>query len=407
MYKFIVKIAGASLIRRRLRSLLVILMIGMSLWGLLFMEGLYEGMTEQMIGNAIRSDSGDLSIYLRGYREDSDVTRLIQRENELGGYLSSLPAVRSSVDRIIQDCLAATAHYSQNGVALGIDLMGEKHHGRLDRYITSGEYSFGKKGKGVLVGSKLAEKLKVGIGSKLILTAQDSTGEISALSLRVTGIIKTNNMMLDSRALLIDLERARKLLGVPQGVNQVSVIMDRRQSAASVQQQISDRFPELEPLRWDQLYPALMQSKEIMDIFNLVTSAIVFTIAGIGIFGVMMVSVLERLREFGVMLALGTGHRTIYGIILTESMLLGMFGFAAGSILGFLTLLYFKTYGLDLSGFSTAIETFGMDAVTYAVIRPTYFFTAGIAVILATLASIVMPLRVLKKSKPVNILHSL
>lgn len=407
MCNFLFKIGWASLKRRRLRSLLVILMITTSLWGLLFMEGIYEGMTEQMIDNAIRSDSGDITLFSKGYREERELTNLIDNREELHLSLDQDHRVKSYTERIIQDCLVATAHYSQNGTLIGMDLDKERVHAGLNQYLETGEYSFGKKGNGVLVGYKLAQKLKTGVGRKIILSAQDSSGDISSIALKVQGILKTNNMQLDSVALLIDLATARKMLGIDNGITRVAVIVENRNQTEQVQAKLEKEFPELEIFRWDQLYPALMQGKVMMDWFNLVTSIIVFTIAALGIFGVMMVSVLERLREFGIMLAIGTRYTHICTIVFIESVTLGLLGYLAGSTAGYLTLLYFKTYGLDLSLFKEGIETFGMDTVTYAAVHTDYFLTAGAAVVLATVSSILIPLKILKKLKPVEVIQSI
>ncbi|MCI5138720.1 MAG: FtsX-like permease family protein [Candidatus Electrothrix sp. AR1] len=134
---------------------------------------------------------------------------------------------------------------------------------------------------------------------------------------------------------------------------------------------------------------------------------LIFCVAALGIFGVMLVSVLERLREFGIMLAIGTRFSEICKIILAESFFMGFIGFGLGSLIGFSTLYYFKIHGLDLSVFSDAFEAFGMDAVTYAIIRPSYFVTALIAVTGATFLSILIPLRVLKKAKPIEAINTI
>ncbi len=119
----------------------------------------------------------------------------------------------------------------------------------------------------------------------------------------------------------------------------------------------------------------------------------------------MLVSVLERLREFGIMLAIGTRFSQIRNIIFAESFFLGFIGFGLGALIGWGTLYYFMIYGLDLSMFSDAFDEFGMDAVTYAIIRPSYFVTALVAVTMATFLSVLVPLWVLKKAKPIEAIN--
>ncbi|XOF32469.1 MAG: ABC transporter permease [Candidatus Electrothrix sp. YB6] len=406
MLQMTARIAWASLVRRRSRSVLLVLMIAVSLWGLLFMEGIYDGMTEQMIGNAIRSDSGHISIFAKGYRPDPDLSRRVTAPG-LDSFLSKDPRVKSSVQRLMQDGLVATAHYSRGTTLLGLDLEAENRHGQLGDYLYEGDFSLGKGGRRAIIGYKLAEKLQVQPGSKIIVSAQDSRGEVASAALRVNGILKTNNLALDENAVLLSEQQMRKMLAVEEGVSQVAVIVRDDGQIAALQKELRRRFPDLDVLRWDELYPALLQSRVIMKGFNLVTNLLIFCVAALGIFGVMLVSVLERLREFGIMLAIGTPFRQIGSIILAESFFLGFIGFSAGGLAGFCTLLYFKVYGLDLTMFNEAFEEFGMDAVTYALIRPSYFTTALVAVILATLLSIVIPLRILKKAKPIEAINSI
>lgn len=407
MYETIFKIAWASLARRYTRSVLLVLMIAVSLWGLLFMEGIYDGMTEQMISNAIRSDSGHISLLGKGYRLDPDLSRWIRDTAELDSFLSEDARVKSFVSRLKQDGLVATAHYSRGVSLLGVDLAAEEKHGHLAGYLHQGNFDFGKKGRGAIIGFKLADKLQVRIGSKIIVSAQDGLGEVSATPLKISGILKTNNMALDENAVFLSEEQIRKLLAVEGGICQIAVIVHDETLIPELQQDLNKKFSGLDVLRWDELYPALLQSRVMMEGFNLVTNILIFCVAALGIFGVMLVSVLERLREFGIMLAIGTRFSEIRNIIFAESFVLGFIGFALGALSGFGTLYYFKKYGLDLSVFSDAFEEFGMDAVTYAVIRPGYFVTALVAVTIATFLSVVIPLRVLKKSKPIESINTI
>ncbi len=407
MFKTAIKIGITSLLRRGTRSILLIVMIAVSLWGLLFIEGIYDGMTEQMIANAIRSDSGHISIYAQGYRLNPDLSRWINNPTELEAFLTEKSQVKSSVARLKQDGLVATAHYSRGIAILGVDLLREAKHSHLESYLHQGELNFGNKKRGALIGFKLAKKLKVAIGNKIILSAQNSHGEIASIPLKVKGILKTHNMTFDENAVFIDATKARELLSMPTGVSQIATIIESEEQIAPLQQQLQTEFHHLTIKRWDELYPALQQSRIIMTGFKQVINIIIFSIAALGIFGVMLVSVLERLREFGIMMAIGTKFSQIGAIILIEASILGCAGFCLGALSGFATLYYFKIYGLDLSAFSSALDEFGLDAVTYAIIRTDYFSTALVAIIIASVLSIIIPLRVLKKTKPIDAINAI
>ncbi len=405
MFKIMVKIAAISLLRRPGRTISVIMMIGTGLWGLLFMESIYDGMIEQMIRNAIRSDSGELSVFAKGYRQDNDIFKSIGSGAELEQVLDGDLRVKSYAKRILQDGLVATAGYSGSARIAGIILADEQLHGGLDSYLKEGTYSFGSRGKGAIVGWKLAQKLKLRVGKKVIISAQAMNNEIAAAAFKVTGVIQTNNMLVDERTVFIKLERASEMLETKGQLTQFSVTLGDSQEISSLQSELEKRFPLLEIFRWDQLYPALMQSRVMMEVFNLIIGFLVFGVASLGIFGVMLVSVLERIREFGIMLALGTSFRFVAGIVLLEALFLALLGYLVGVVLGGATLYYFQKYGLDLTMFSQGLEAFGMDAITYAVVKAEYFIAALGAVCLAAGCSVVFPLLLLKKSKPIEVIN--
>jgi len=404
MYRLIIKSALASLLKRKLRTFLVIFMIASSLWGLMLMQGVYDGMTQQMIQNAIRSDSSQISIFPKDFRNQKEIQLQLSDEKKIYELLDKENNVKSYISRITTSGLIATAKYSKNASIFGIDAKDEIAHANLDKYIKEGSFSFGKKDRGAVIGFKLAKKLKVKLGKKIILSAQDVNNEVSSVSLKVTGIIKTNNMALDQSGVFIDKGKAKKFLGV-KNVNQIAIMLHDYEKADSLKAVLKKEFTHTETYDWGELYPALLQSEEIMKSFSYISYTIVFFTATVGIFGVVLVSVLERLREFGVLRAIGTRFRVIVAMVFFESFFIGLLGLILGTIIGGGTLYYFSIYGLDLSSFSDALDEFGMDAITYALIKTEYFITAFIAVFSATFLSILIPLRVLKKSKPIEVIN--
>ncbi len=404
MFKIITKTALLSLMRRKMRTFLAIFMIASSLWGLMAMLGIYDGMIKQMIDNAVRSDSGDITIHQKGFRQESDIKLHIKKPEDIINEIKKNRAIKSYTQRVLSDGLIATAKQSRGVKIYGINLLSEKEQANLDNYIKKGDYTFGKKNKGAIIGYTLAKKMNLAIGKKIILSSQNISGEISSIALKVTAIIKTNNMHIDNIAVFIPIQKAKKFLGLD-GVMQISMIFKDKKEISLVQNRLKKRYKNLEIFRWDELYPALMQSKLMMEKYAMISYLLIFFVAGIGIFGVVLVSVLERLQEFAILEAIGTPFDIIAKIIFLESLFIGVIGFLLGSLLGGGTLYYFYKFGLDLSSFSDALDEFGMDAITYAVIKPDYFITGFFAVVIAVMLSIIFPLYVLKKSKPIEVIN--
>ncbi len=404
MFKLILKSSLSSLSIRKGRTALVIVMIAISLWGLMVMQGVYEGMVEQMISNAIRSDSGELSIFKSRFREEKSIELYIHTEKAIEEYLERVENIRSYSKKISIMGVVSSARYSRNIYIHGVNLQQESEHSQLQNYLIDGDFSFGQRERGAILGYNLAKKLKIEVGKKVVVSTQDSYGDITSIKLKVMGILKTNNMTFDDSGIFMSLEKAKKFLSL-NGVTQFSINLEDFSRVDELKKDVKSKFQNLELYDWRELYPALIQSREMMVIFNYISYLIVFIIASIGVFGVMLVSIMERLREFAILRAIGTKFSYIFYMIFFESLLMGLSGFIVGSVLGGGTLYYFSIYGLDLTQFSDALSEFGMDAITFATIKVEYFITAFISVFSATLLSLVGPLRFLRKRTPIEVIN--
>ncbi len=403
----ILKMAYLNMWRRRSRSLVVMLMVAISVTGLLLMQGIYDGMITQMVDNSIRSDSGEISIYGKDHRLNKTLKTSIPDYRPLETYLQNDPEVASYIVRIRHEGLAATARHSLGVELVGTDLASEHRHAQLENFLLRGDYTFDARHRGALIGYDLADKLKVDVGSKLIVTAQNLQGDLVSLALKVRGVLKTGNVAVDKNSVLLDYTKLHDLLGLDNQATQISVNLRSKNLVAAADSRFESAISGygVEVFTWKQLFPLFDQMDEIMVTFNLVSYGLVFIVAAIGIFGVILVSVLERVREFGIMLAIGNAFGDIRNLILLESMLLGLFGLILGTLAGGALLLYFNRYGIDLTAWSEGLSMWGVNAVMYADIKAGYFLQSLVAVLLATLFAALWPIRILKKLHPIEAIN--
>lgn len=405
MYSIAKHLAWLSIWRRKTRSLMVIMMIALSLSGLLGLQGLYDGMISHLINTTIRSDSGEISLYAKEYRLNKSLDYRLTPLSKYEDAFTKIEAIDAYSIRLEKEGLISTAHKSLGATLKGISLENEQTFGGLDAFITKGDYGFGKGKKGALIGSALAKKLHLEIGSRVVFTAQDVEGEINAISFRISGILKTGNPALDENSVFVSMEKISQFLNLQQSATQIALRVKGTEDIKKVQNELKRVLRETDVLRWDELYPLLIQMQELMNIFNLASYAIVFIVAALGIFGVMLVSVLERMREFSIMLAIGTPYKIVRNQIIMEASFLGLIGFMAGAFLGWVLLLYMSTAGVDMRSFEAGLELYGYSAVMYANMHLYYFFQAFFAVFFATLLSVIWPLRKLKKIKPIQVIQ--
>ena len=401
MYSLILKLAWNNAFLRLSRTILVIVMIAVSMSMMLSIQGIYDGMTINMIDKTKRSDSGEISIYNRAYRLNPLLQHSIHNADKIVKELKKRPEVKAVTMRFSVEGLSSTARKSAFAAIIGINLQDEIAFGQFDQFLKEGEISFNK--RGAIIGSELAKTLKIKIGSKVIFSTQDSSGEINAMALKIRGIVQTTNMRLDATGIYIDTARLHHFLGLSKDqATQIAI----RTNSSTLQKELQTSYNTLEVKSFLELNPMLKQMEEMMLIFNSITFFIVMLVVFIGILGVMYVSILDRIREFGIMRAVGMNYKHIRLQIFLEALFVGLVGYLSGAILGFTALLYLEHFGLNLSQFAEGLQSFGMDTVLYAHMEISYFTNTFYAIISASLLSVILPLRKIKTLNPIEVIKA-
>ncbi len=401
MYRLILKMAWKNSFLRPARTLLVILMIAVSMSMMLGLEGLYDGMVKNMIDKNKRSDSGDITLYAKEYRIEKDLKHRIKDADTIKAEIEKIEGVKAVIRRIKADGLISTARKSSFASIYGIDLEEEEHFGKFSEFLKEGKNNLKK--RGAIIGLELAKTLKVRIGSKIVFSTQDSSGEINSIALRIRGIVQTTNIGLDNSALFVDIKQVHKFLGTsPDEVTQIAVMGED----AQLYDTLKTKYSNLDVKSFLELQPMIKQMQDMMVIFNSITFFIVMSVVFVGILGVMYVSILDRIREFGIVLGIGMPYKYIRLQILMEAIFVGLFGYFGGAILGTVLLIYLRDYGLDLSAFSDALEMWGYEAVIKGTIKVSYFTSTFWAIIAASCLSILIPLRKIKKLNPIEVIKA-
>ena len=401
MFKLILKMAWKNSFLRASRTLLVVTMIAVSMSMMLSIQGLYDGMAFNMLDKNKRSGSGDISIYAKEYRIDKDIKNRVKNAQKIKEEIEQMQGVKAVVLRLKTDGLAATARKSSFASINGIDLADEELFGKFSEFLKEGKIALEK--RGAIIGIELAKTLKVRIGSKVIFSTQDSLGEINSIALRIKAIVQTTNIGLDSNAIFVDIKKLHKFLGVSSNAATQIAIMSEDET---LYEKLRTKYTNLDVKSFFELQPMMKQMQDIMVIFNSITFFIVMSVVFIGIFGVMYVSILDRIREFGIVLGIGMHYKYIRLQIILESLIVGLLGYFSGAVLGAILLFYIKDYGLDLSAFSDALEMWGYESIIYGTIKVSYFTTTFAAIITASLLSVLIPLRKIKKLNPIEVIKA-
>lgn len=396
----LVQLAFRNLWRNPSRSILVVLMISLSLLLLVFFQGFVNGWLHQMVDDTVKPNILDIVITNEKFDDSSELSFLLDAD-ETNQKLMALTG-QIGLQRLQLQGMVSSAYFSRGVKIVGIESEREKDPLLLSKRIIEGEYDLDKPNL-ALVGVELAKKLKVSVRQKVVVMFQTESGEIASSAFRIAGIVKTNAPDIDQFSLFIPLNTAQVLTNVGRKISQITIARPKSQSLFEFKDQVKVYLgPEYKVETWRDTFPGLQFIETSMSSYYAISYIIVFIVIAIGIVGVILMSVLERIREFGILLALGHRFYQIALIIILESLFMSLFGLILGLGLGYISLLWFNQTGISLAALSAGISQFGVAEVIYPALDWRYAIWATIFVILTAIGAVLWPIRVLYKRSPIQ-----
>lgn len=391
------KIAWKNIWRNKLRSIILITSIALGIWAGLFMMSMTTGLNTQRIGNAINSGLGHIQIHHPEYTKEYNPKYFIKDTASLHQTLSQLPVIKSwSYHNNFTGMIASpTGGY---GVALiGINPLTEKNTTSIHTKIISGTYFTSDKKNQIVIGEKLARKLKVELNNKIVVTFQDTANNIISGAFRVTGIYKTASSSFDESIAFLNKKDLEKLAGTSSIVNEVIVFLDDVTDVAPTKNKLSTSLPMLQVRSWDDVSPELGYANELMSIALSVFILIIILAMAFGIINTMLMAVLERKRELGMLISVGMNKRKVFSMILNETLYISLIGGPIGIIGAWATINHFGKVGINLSSMGKGLDSLGIGSIIYTKLDSQMYLTITIVVVLtALLASIYPSLRALR-----------
>jgi putative ABC transport system permease protein len=364
------RLAWRNVLRNRRRSLITVASIAIGLAALTFVWAFIDGMNRQMIENSTRYLSGDMQVHLKGYHDDptldltmSDATPVLQAVRQDAG-------VAAASLRMEGRALASRGDKSRGVMVVGVSPQAEPEVTVLFKAVTQG--SALRDGEdGVLIGEQLAETLGLRAGDELLLVGQAYDGSIASGRFPIRGVFRTRIDEIDGFVAVLPLETVRSFFAAPGGATAIALRLKDRTAIDGAAQRLSARLGErYEVLAWPRLLPLVAVSSRFHEVMAYVVLLVFFGIVAAAVVNPVLMAVLERTREFGIMLAVGTSRARLLRIVVYEAMLLGLLGLVAGNTIGLSITALFERIGIDLGAFGSAVRTMpGLEDVVYPVIR--------------------------------------
>jgi ABC-type lipoprotein release transport system permease subunit len=362
----------------------------------------FTGLTDQSLGDAIdlaaRMSNGHVTIEARGYRDSPSLERTVDGNADLRARLAADRDVVRVVPRISGQLVAATASdsFGAGFVALDPALDDPESFAPLGQ-IVAGRLFQRDDAQGIVLGTVLAHNLGATVGKKVVYTLTDKHGEIVSGLGRVTGILSTGSPSADAALCLLPIAAVRGLLGYgADEATQLAVYLRDQRVAAAAAERLGHAVPAgAVALSWAQVNPDLAGFVTVKVAGSEVIEAFVVLLIAAGIFNTLFVSVMERLREFGILLAIGFSPGRLFRLVLWESLWLALVGLAAGVVVTLPLYRYLHTHGIDMTarvgGNKVEIAGAVMSMVVRATIYPDHALVIALAIVGVTLLSGLYP----------------
>lgn len=405
----LLNLAGRNLLRNPRRTALTLIAFAVGVAALAFAWSVFDGSNAQMINNMTGNYTGYVQIHGRGYTDDPSVDRAFGAQDMAALKYQDIAGVAAIAPRMESMALISSDSNSRGLLIIGVDPARETQVTALHKKIIAGSYFTPGVPGGILIGKSLAKVLGVGIGGEVAVLTQGMQGSIGAQRYRVQGIYDTQNDMVDGMQAFISLDDAATLLSSSGQMTTIAIkLHDRDETDAVVQQiaaQLGDRF-EVEG--WQKLLPEVAQSVDFHESVGKAITIILFSIVALGVANTVLMSVVERLREFGMMMAVGTSARQIFRIIIYEGLLLGVLGFGIGLAIGYALVSYFGVHGLSFSKQADAVQVMqGVTRILYPHLSLARMFYISTAVLLVILASSLYPAWKIARMLPLHAMRGL
>ncbi|MEO0332531.1 MAG: FtsX-like permease family protein, partial [Bacteroidota bacterium] len=384
-------VAWRNIWRNRPRSLLVMTSVALGLWAGAFILAYVFGMIDQRLNDAIGNEISHLQLHHPQFEQDQDPDFFIPNGADWVDRLEENEQVQAVTGRVLAYGMVASANSSTGGKLVGLIPEDEQTVTGLQDKIVEGDYLGNDDRNKILLGEQLAKKLKVKLRSKLVLTFQDTSGTIVAGAFRVMGIYKTTNTTFDETNIFTRAQDVRQLLGLEGEYHEIAVLLQDPNTVETFVQNLQAESSSVLVESWKTLAPELGFMIESLDQYMVIFIVIILLALSFGIVNTMLMAILERVREIGMLMAIGMNRTRLFGMITLETLFLVLIASPLGLLLAYLTIQWLGRYGLDLSGIYQGYAAYGFQPIIYPHLAPIYYGRMMLMVAIAAILASIYP----------------
>ena len=393
----LIKISWRNIWRNKLRSLVVIISIVFGLLGGIIIIAMSYGLNEERMNNAVDTYLSHIQIHNNLFSEDYNIKHTINNLDAIEKAINQDERVVSYSKRIVLNGMLSNSNGSYGIQVKGIDPDEEIKVTNTYEKVIDGEYFKSKRDNTILVGKKLADKLNLKLKSKVVITFQDENYELTSLLYRVEGIFRSGNSRYDEMNVFVKNKSITKNLPGFNGYHELPILLSDIELRGEVKKDLipisSDNIVE----GWDDISKELAYANEMLSAVLYIFMMIILSGLSFGVINTMLMAILERRKEIGMLMSIGMNRYKIFMMISFETIFLSLIALPFGLITSYLIVEYYSVVGIDLSVVEAGLENFGVGTRLYfKVPNEEYFYVSLMVFVISIFSSIFPSIRALK-----------
>ncbi len=392
--KILLKLAWRNIWRNWRRSLITLIAIIFAIVLSVVMRGIQLGTYEFNIKTSIELFTGYLQLQLQGYNDNPSLHRTFKPDSSIIKELIDIPQIKGFSPRIYSGGLINSKSNSTGAIIFAIDPVNESKVSSFHTKIKDGEFIAPDNTFDIVVGKRMLKNLNVNIGDTVVILTSGYDGSMGNYKFRICGAFSMGYSDFDGIAVFMHIKGADELLSMNGRISSIAIALNNLRDIPIVKEKLNNKFKisGYEALDWKNLMPDLKQLMELDDISAVIYLAILMLVVAFGILNTLLMSVTERFREFGVLLAIGIKHQQLILILILEVFLMTLIGIIVGTGLSYLINYYVYLNPINLSGdFAKIYEEFGFIPQIHSTMDISIFLSTIYSIIIITAISTIYP----------------
>lgn len=395
-------LAWRNLWRHRSRTLLTMLAVAIAVAAMVILGALLAAWSGNTVERTTAALTGHGQIHAVGFTDDPTVEKSMSPPAGKLAAALTRATVEAWTQRVFAPALIRSERESAPVSLYGIDPDREAAVSFLKPADIEGAALSSSHSNGIVIGRLLAERLQVSLGHRVVVSAQDVNGEIAEIGIEVVGLYR-GQPDLQKYAVFASLGNMQRFLGLGDNVSEIAYLASDMGEIGPLTDSLAKAAPDLDVKRWDELRPFASAVVELTNNTNTIWVYVSFALVSFGLINTIIMVIYERMREFGLMLALGMKPRLLIAQVLLESTYLVLFGTAVGAVLGAGTILALAD-GLDLGSLAAGANMFGASERLYPTLDVIRILLVCSVVVGLSIVAVLVPVLRATRRVPINVL---